>query len=326
MSWSKVWIAVLAVALLGACSRSTTEQAEVAPAPIVDQSQSTQPADQPASEPAAVAENQQSQAAPQAAPAEQPATQRTTRRQPAAAPAAPARQQTQQSQQYEPQAEPAPQPVNTTPARGTSGNPIVVPSPPRAANSGSAAASSYGNPPAVTQPPAPRTATLRVGTVIDIRLSEPISSATNLPGDRFHGVLDRDLEVDGQVVAKKGAEVIGKMIDVVQSGKVKGRAAMSLELTELRTGEDNYLIKTNVINIEAQDSKVDDAKKVGVGAGIGAIIGAIAGGKKGAAIGAAVGGGAGTAGVLLTRGKEVEFQPEHRFSFRLDKDVEMQLP
>ena len=51
------------------------------------------------------------------------------------------------------------------------------------------------------------------------------------------------------------------------------------------------------------------------------VIGGIAGGGKGAAIGAAVGGGAGTAGVLLTKGKEVEFPAETKFEFELQKDV-----
>jgi len=56
---------------------------------------------------------------------------------------------------------------------------------------------------------------------------------------------------------------------------------------------------------------------------VGAIIGGIAGGKKGAAIGAVIGGGAGTAGVLVTRGKEVEFPPETKFQFQLAQPVKI---
>ena len=54
-------------------------------------------------------------------------------------------------------------------------------------------------------------------------------------------------------------------------------------------------------------------------------MGGIIGGKKGVAVGAAVGGGAGTATVLTTKGKEVEFQPEHKFSFSLSREVEATL-
>ena len=56
----------------------------------------------------------------------------------------------------------------------------------------------------------------------------------------------------------------------------------------------------------------------------GAAIGAIAGGGKGAAIGAAVGGGAGGATVLATRGQEIKFPAEHRFSFSLRSEVKVQ--
>ena len=48
---------------------------------------------------------------------------------------------------------------------------------------------------------------------------------------------------------------------------------------------------------------------------MGALLGGIIAGKKGVAVGAAVGGGAGTATVLTTKGKEVEFEPEHKFDF-----------
>src|SRR2546421_12336847 len=60
--------------------------------------------------------------------------------------------------------------------------------------------------------------------------------------------------------------------------------------------------------VRGRSSTKDDAVKVGAGAGIGAIIGGIAGGGKGAAIGAIIGGGAGTAGVLTQRGKDISLE------------------
>ena len=110
------------------------------------------------------------------------------------------------------------------------------------------------------------------------------------------------------------------------SGRVEGRAEMTITLTELRLREESHLVKTGNITIQAEGTEGRDAKVIGGAAGVGALLGGIIGGKKGAAVGAAVGGGAGTATVLTTKGKEVEFQSEHKFSFSLSREVEVTLP
>jgi hypothetical protein len=163
------------------------------------------------------------------------------------------------------------------------------------------------------------------GTALEIRLSQGLSSATAKSGDTFEATLAQDLEVDGNVLGPKGSVVIGKISNVESSGRVEGRAKMSASLTEIRVGQDVYPIRTNILSFEAESTKGRDAKVVGGSAGVGAIIGAIAGGKKGAAIGAAIGAGAGGGTVLATKGKEVEFPPEQRFSFKLENDVEMKI-
>ena len=84
-------------------------------------------------------------------------------------------------------------------------------------------------------------------------------------------------------------------------------------------------MQTDPIPIQAEGTKGRDTAVIGGAAGVGALIGGIVGGKKGAAIGAATGGGAGTAGVLMTKGKEVELSPEQQFSFRLQQDLEVKL-
>ncbi|MFB3903949.1 MAG: hypothetical protein ACE15E_10885 [Acidobacteriota bacterium] len=209
--------------------------------------------------------------------------------------------------------------------------PIVPPAPSRRGGSGAPADNSLDSgrvataPASPAPPPKPATAVLPEGTVIDVRLSEHLSSATNQVGDTFDAILDRDLIVHGEMLAPKGSRVTGKVTDVAGSGKVKGLAHMTLALTALRVDEDRYPISTSTISVQAENTKARDAKTIGAGAAIGAAIGAIAGGKKGAAIGGAIGGGAGTAGVLATKGKEIEFQPEHKFSFRLERDVQMKI-
>jgi hypothetical protein len=180
--------------------------------------------------------------------------------------------------------------------------------------------------PTAPKAPEPRYATITSGTSIQIRLQEPLDSGVNKTGDTFRAILDRNIEVDGKVVAPRGSILEGKLTSVEQSGRLKGRAAMSLQLDKLIIDNQSYPVQTETLSFEAQSTAKKDATKVGLGAGIGAVIGAIAGGGKGAAIGAAVGGGAGGATVIATRGKELQFEAEHRFAFTLSRDVSVRLP
>ncbi len=175
--------------------------------------------------------------------------------------------------------------------------------------------------PTEAQPPA--MAVLPAGTRFEVRLSQALSSAENKAGDTFNATLDKDIVVEGRTLIPRDTDVIGKVASAVGSGRVKGRAKMSIDLTEMRIGDKSYPIRTNILSFQAQGTQKQDALKVGAGAAIGAVIGAIAGGGKGAAIGAAAGGGAGTGVVLATKGKEVTFSPEQKFSFVLREDLKI---
>ncbi len=320
MSIKRLFLASLLLITPAACSRSEPpkeekQQVEMAEPPA------PQPEQQPPASQAPPSQVEPAQQAPvetTPAPVERPRVkQQPTRRAPKPA-----------DETY------TPPPANqeTRNEQTTGREPIVPPSPSRRGGSGAPADSSLESgrntsttPVTPPPPPKPTTAVLPEGTVIDVRLSDHLSSATNQVGDTFEAILDRDLIVDGQMLAPKGSRVTGKVTDVIGSGKVKGLAHMTLALSAVKVGEDRYPVSTGTISVEAENTKMRDAKTIGAGAAIGAAIGAIAGGRKGAAIGGAVGGGAGTAGVLVTKGKEVEFQPEHKFSFRLEKDVEMKI-
>jgi hypothetical protein len=160
------------------------------------------------------------------------------------------------------------------------------------------------------------------GTVLEVRLTDRLSTELHSTGDRFRVLLDRDLESEGQVLMSRGAVLEGEIVEAVRPGKVKGRARLSLTLVRLGEVEPMPELRTNVITVEAEGSKKEDLKKVGVGAALGGALGAILGGKKGAAVGGAVGAGTGTAGVLLTEGSDVEIPRERLFSFRVEEPVE----
>ncbi|MBP1608594.1 MAG: hypothetical protein H6Q04_829 [Acidobacteria bacterium] len=174
--------------------------------------------------------------------------------------------------------------------------------------------------------PRPQLATIPSGTKLMIRLESTVDTAVNKAGDAFKGIVDEDISVDGKVAIPRGSAVSGKLLKVVQSGRVEGRAELAMELNKVEVGGTSYSMATKTFSVMAESSKKEDAMKIGGGAGIGAAIGAIAGGGKGAAIGAAVGGGAGTAVVVGTRGKEIKYAPEQKLTFTLSEDLKVPLP
>lgn len=184
-------------------------------------------------------------------------------------------------------------------------------------------ASSEGAQTAPPAAPAPKILVVAAGSRLEVRLSDRLSSNVNKSGDRFKATLEQDLKAGEELVAPAGSSVTGKLVEVKDSGKVKGKARISLALTSIQVGESDYSVDTEQITVEAEGTKGRDAKVIGGGAGVGALIGGLTGGKKGAAIGAAIGGGAGTAAVLVTEGEHVEFAPEQKFSFVLAKDLQV---
>ena len=48
------------------------------------------------------------------------------------------------------------------------------------------------------------------------------------------------MEVDGKVAAPRGSVVTGKLIEVKQSGRVEGRAALSMALTRITSENTSY--------------------------------------------------------------------------------------
>jgi hypothetical protein len=168
----------------------------------------------------------------------------------------------------------------------------------------------------------PQTVTIPAGTTLAVRLRQLISTDRQVEGDSFAATLDQPIVIDGFVIADKGSNVRGKITSVTNPGRVKGRAAISLELNEINTTDGQRVeIRTDTYHNEAASGKKGDATKVGAGAVIGAVIGAMAGGGKGAAIGAGVGGAAGGGAVLATKGDEVRLTSETRLTFRLAQSV-----
>jgi hypothetical protein len=169
----------------------------------------------------------------------------------------------------------------------------------------------------------PATASVPAETKINIRLENAIDSEKNSSGDRFTASLDGSLMSNGKVLAPSHSIVSGRLSNVKESGRVKGRASITMVLDKLTIDGTTYDLHTHALTLVARSTVKKDSKVIAGGAAAGALIGALAGGGKGAAIGAGVGGGSGTGYVLATKGAPVRYGPETRFTFRLSQAVEL---
>lgn len=150
-----------------------------------------------------------------------------------------------------------------------------------------------------------REVTLPAGTTLRLDLKSAVASDTSAVEDSVRATLRQAVTVDGETVLPAGTELAGNVTDVERAGRVKGRARVAFRFNSLRYESERYDIRTESIAREAEATKGEDAKKIGIGAGVGAAVGAILGGGSGAAKGAAIGGAGGTGVVLATRGEEV---------------------
>jgi hypothetical protein len=161
--------------------------------------------------------------------------------------------------------------------------------------------------------------TVPAGTHLLVRMIDSVDSNKNHPGDIFRASLESDLDINGVVVARKGADVFGRLAEAIEAGHFEGKSDLKLELTDLVINNQRQPIMTGDYEVSGSSRGSNTAKKVGGGAVAGAIIGAIAGGGKGAAIGAGVGGGAGAAVQVLTKGQQVHVPSETLLDFRVEQ-------
>jgi outer membrane lipoprotein SlyB len=141
-----------------------------------------------------------------------------------------------------------------------------------------------------------------VGTSVQVRITEKLSSETANVGDVFHGSLAVPVVANGRTLFPKGAIVTGEVVNVQRSGRLSTPGELHLNLRTIRTGGRTYPVSVQTVVIKGESHIKSNVTKIGGGTAFGALIGAIAGGGKGAAIGAGVGAAAGT-GVAAGTGK-----------------------
>jgi hypothetical protein len=162
---------------------------------------------------------------------------------------------------------------------------------------------------------------LPAGTVLTVRMIDPVDSEISRVGETFRASIDEPVVVGSDQVIPRGADVVVKLVDDKQSGKISGKTELTLDLVSVFVNGKIVDINTESVTRESSSRTGRSGKVIGGTAALGAIIGALAGGGKGAAIGAASGAGVGTAAQVATKGQRVHIPSETRLTFTLEYPV-----
>ncbi len=221
-----------------------------------------------------------------------------------------------------PAAKPKPAPIVQQPA------PVEPPPPQEAAATPPPPPQQELPPPPPPPPPVPefRNITVPPDTIIPIRITQTLDSATTQQGDTFTGTVATDIILDDLVVIRQGTPVTGRVSAVQEAAHYKGSSLLTVELTSITRRGEKLAVTTEPYSVEGKGRGKNTAEKVGGGAAVGAILGGILGGGKGAAIGAAAGGGVGAGANTITRGEQVQIPSESLIRFRLTNSLALKVP
>ena len=170
-------------------------------------------------------------------------------------------------------------------------------------------------------PQAPTEVEIPPDTPLVVRMIDGIDSERDQVGQTFRASLDQPVVIRGDTVIPRGADVVVKLVEDKQSGRLTGKTELTLDLSSVTIRGKQVDILTQTVKSESGSRTAGTVKKAGAGAAIGAVIGGIAGGGAGAAIGAAAGGGAGTAAQVMTKGQRVKIPSETRLTFKLEQAI-----
>jgi hypothetical protein len=162
---------------------------------------------------------------------------------------------------------------------------------------------------------------LPAGTSISVRMIDAVDSSQATVGQTFHASISDALTYNGMTLVPRGADAVVKLVDAHDSGKLTGKADVTLSLWSVKVDGKMVDVNTQTISKQSDAKSSKTATMAGGGAVAGAIIGAIAGGGKGAAIGAGSGAAAGTGVSAVTKGPAVKVPSETVLTFSLENAV-----
>ncbi len=156
---------------------------------------------------------------------------------------------------------------------------------------------------------------LPVGTEIDVRVQNTISSATAQIEDRVEATTVLNVDTHDHVLVPAGSLFRGTVTAVNRPGRLDRKGSLTVVFDQVTVRNQTTQVRATVLQALESEGIKGDSARIGAGAGVGAIIGGILGGFKGVLAGILVGGG----GVIAaTEGQDVVLPAGTILRVRLD--------
>lgn len=159
--------------------------------------------------------------------------------------------------------------------------------------------------------------TVPSGTLLRVRLSEPLDTANLKDGAYFQATCAVDVFENGVLAVPRGALLTGRVVKSKNAGELGGSAVLELQLTSVSLAGKAFPLATDVWSNRGPNKAGYTAGNTAGGAVLGAIIGGIIGRGAGAAVGAGVGAVGGLAASSATKGPRVYLPTEAALDFHL---------
>ncbi|TAM83627.1 MAG: hypothetical protein EPN47_05825 [Acidobacteria bacterium] len=179
--------------------------------------------------------------------------------------------------------------------------------------------------------------TVPPGSVLNCRLSQTLSTATNIQGQMFVATVAEPLIVNGTSIVPEGAMLRGRIGSLDRPGHIKGVGKMLL-VPETLAFPNGQTFTVNAVLLEeygapgtrianpegvvrGPDARMRDLKEVGIGIGGGGLIGTMFGGLHGAFVGGVIGGAAGLVDSFRRRGPDLTLPRGTELKFQLNRQL-----
>ncbi|MBI4422423.1 MAG: hypothetical protein HY554_01775 [Elusimicrobia bacterium] len=164
------------------------------------------------------------------------------------------------------------------------------------------------------------------GTVLTVELVDALSSGKDKAGESFRAKLQDGVWLRGRVAVPPGATVRGAVTEAIPSGRVKGKAKLSVRLAALELEGRSYELSTDTLTYSGSGHGGKHFGSGFMGALQGALYGVLFGGKDGAIIGAGAGAAAGAAGSLIGGKEDIAFLQGAKLMFELLEPLQVPEP
>jgi hypothetical protein len=166
--------------------------------------------------------------------------------------------------------------------------------------------------------------TIPSGTLLRVRLSEPLDTAHVKDGTSFQATAAADVYEGSVLAIPRGATLNGQVVESKEGGRLGGSGILRLQLTNVNLGGHVYPVSSDVWSSRGPNKAGYTATNTIGGALLGAIIGGAVGRGSGAAIGAGAGAAGGLAASSVTNGPRVYLPTETAVDFHLGSPVTVQ--